>query len=156
MKLFQIIEACFGSFSEVVNQFMKALFFKYFNLITRLNKPLSRKQCHILFIQGAILKLNRFLIPHPPNTFGREICSQETKWNFFSKLEPSHKKWNIFYLIILMIDLGDKIRENQKTGILIRTVWIRISIPPKEINLNAQLFIILLIFFTNHIQISTL
>ena len=66
--------------------------FRYFNFSTLLQRLEENKPCHMLLAQRAKLKHPRFLIPHPPQDFGKAKDLHSATCYLKTLKLPRHKK----------------------------------------------------------------
>ena len=73
--------------------------------------PLSTNQR--LFSLRETLNQVKILIPHPPESFGKERCFQFTKWYLFLTLKEPQRKEKISFLSLTKTKTGIGASANQ-------------------------------------------
>ena len=97
-----------------------------------LQVPLPFNTIHSLLNLRDIPNHSRFLMFHPPYSWGLEIVCQSTKCIFYLPSMLPQRKVNMKCLRHLKIDFGMRARENQYTANPERTNLTRINLPPSD------------------------
>ena len=130
----------------------KRFIFIYFPFKIEDQRVLHVKPLQIFFILRAELNQDKFLMPQPPHSFGKESIAQITIISVPFLVPHFHKKLKIYLISILITKQGTCRSEKQYTRVLKRTTLIRESLPPMERRVNVQFFILLSNFSNSQCQ----
>ena len=120
------------------------------------HKPLEWRVLQKVLRCRAKLNHGRFLMPQPPSSLGHERSRQLARWYLKILSEDPHKKLKMVLLSFWRIEYGRGARPIHYTGILDRTDWTRINLPPRDRYLNVQWLILFSNFWSNQCQSFTL
>lgn len=81
--------------------------FPNFPTITSFHKDsLSKANCHPYLPKSTMLRTKRFLIPKPPFFLFKHTLAWFTRWSFFSRAPPPHKKFLCIFANLKLTFLG--------------------------------------------------